>query len=328
MCSYSEEFFLGRKIDTMEDDIPISISIFNILLIPVVLGSSIVHGLVAYIYLSKKYGKVSQVKILYAWISIVDIFNMTLQTLLLPICSLRLSWFKVIVLYIMDSVEYSTVYLTCLVAFHIYYGMSKPFKYHAIVTSGNKYLHLQMGIIVAISLVFPPAFNSYEHLTGDDNTTIMTHGGCQYIQSHQFEMTERNQFTKYEKSLLMQIFPLSVGFSLAFRATCIIWEMKELQAMPKEMSKQLRQSKRNKGLMIIAVLVTITLAIVPRTLYNITHQWVSGDSGVPIIPECNLIYIFLTALYFVRFSANPIIYWFLGKDFHDGLKTILRSCHF
>lgn len=298
----------------MEAEIPISISILNIFLIPLVLGSSIAHGLVAYIYLSEKYCEVSQVKILHSCISIIDIFNMTLQTLLLTIFSIRYSWFKALVLYIIDSVEYSTVYLTCLIAYHIYCGMTQPFKYHVLVSSGNKYLYFQIAIIVAISLVIPPVFNRYEYLTGQDNTT-MSHGVCQYIQSHQFEMTERNQFTKYEKSLLMQIFPLSVGFFLAFRATCIIWEMKEFTAMPKAMLKHMRQCNRNKGLMIIAVLLTITVAILPRTLYKFTQQWVSLgviDSSVPTIPECNFIYILFTAFYFVRFLVNPIIYWFLG----------------
>lgn len=316
----------------MEDEIPISISILNILLIPIVLGSSIAHGLVVYIYLSEKYCEVSQVKILHSCISIIDIFNMTLQTLLLPIqiLSIRYSWFKAIVLYIIDSVEYSTVYLTCLIAYHIYCGMSQSFKYHVIVSSGNKYLYFQIAIIVAISLVIPPAFNRYEYLTGQDNTT-MSHGVCQYVQSHQFEMTERNQFTKYEKALLMQIFPLSVGFFLAFRATCIICELKEFTAMPKAMLKHMRQRNRNKGFLIIAVLVTITVAILTRTLYKFTQQWVSlgaSDSSVPSIPECNFIYILFTAFYFVRFLTNPIIYWFLGQDFHDGLRTILRSCDF
>lgn len=255
----------------MEDDIPKSIRIFNILLVPVALTSSIAHGLVVYIYSNEKYGKVSQVSILSACVSIIDIINIMLQTLLLPIFTIRHSWYKLIILYIIDSVEYSTVYSTCCVACHIYCGLSIPFKYHVFVSAGNKYVYFQFGFIIAISLLLPPVFNSYENISDQHNTTIT----CQLIPSHQFEMTERNEFSKYEK-LFMQCVPLSVGFFLALRATRLIWvnenSRKEMISIRKQAFNRLRKINQNKGLLIIAELLTITVAIVPRTLYKFMQQ--------------------------------------------------------
>lgn len=220
--------------------------------------------------MSKKYGEESQVKILYASVSVIDIFNMILQTLLLPLFKLRFSWFKVIVLYCVQSAEYATVYLTCLIACHIYCGMSKPFKYHEYVSGGKMYFYLQFVVVVVISLIFSPSFNAYENLLVQNNST--THISFCSSLSYSLEIAKRTRLSEYVEMFLVQIIPLLIGFFLALRATYIIWTMdtrghiRYNDAMPKTMREKMRQENRNKGLRIIAVLVTITIAIFPRTL--------------------------------------------------------------
>lgn len=300
--------------------LPQSIIVLNYSLLPVVVISSIAHGLVVLIRFSKKYGDGKQVTILYACVSVIDIFNMILQTLLLPILNLRYSWLKIIILYFAHSVEYMTVYLTFLIASHFYCGVSRPFKYREYVSAGKRSLLLQLGFIATISLILSPVFNAYESLLVQESST--TNISICYSLSYPLEITKRSLLSEYEEMFIMQIIPLLTGFFLAVRATHIFWIMKTpLQQTTSFLNtnwEKKRQENRNKGLQIIAVLITISVAILPRTFLNVLKH-------CNVRSESNFFYLLSTVLYFVRFPVNPIIYYFLGKDFPHGIRTIFRS---
>lgn len=275
------------------------------------------NAIVIRIFLSRKYGKLTTAKILYANISLSD-------ELFLCTC-------------IAQSIVYGDECNgNCRIGFSYATHISGFVSTYTIAFIAFKRYHV-------IAFPMQNRFNSKWPILGVlfciwCFSTVMTLIFVQYVEVKQYDSSffsrictvisspvEASHQTPYFSLVAMVLLPLLIGIFFSSLAAYSLQQTKIVGDNATEEAIAKRRSQKSRSIfMILVVIVTFAVCWLPVTIFY-TIERLNYHTRA----QCDYnyyLYGVFTALLMVEFGANPVIYWFMNPDFRNGLKSQVATC--
>lgn len=284
----------------------------------VIVGSLMLFSLftniiVMYIFVSKKFGKKTIIKYLYANISLSDELFIIASLIQITIYGQSChSNCRAFLGYSITISGFVSTYSMALIAFKRYQGIAFP------IQSQTKTSKLSVFVVIAIIWIFsvatPLIFIRFEKVTEYDGTLFLK--TCTMIT---YTVMSLNSYP-YFNLLGMVVIPLLIGliFSLKAIQNLVCSKTVDIVRQKKLMERKLRAS-----FMIAIVIVTFAVCWLP-----ITSLFFINNLNYSSMKFCDYnynAYFILTILLMLEFWINPVIYWYMNTDFRSGINHILKQ---
>lgn len=279
--------------------------------------SVVTNAIVIRIFLSRKFGKLTTAKILYANISFSDelfLFTCIFQAIIYGDecngnCRIGFS-------YATHISGFVSTYTMAFIAFKRYHVIAFPLKNR----SNSKWpifvtIFCIWGFATAMSLIF---VNYVEVVQFDSSFFARI---CTVISSP----VKASHKDPYFSLAAMVAVPLLIGLLFSLMAAYSLQKTKIIgDNATKEAIATKRKRKYRSIFMILVVIVTFAVCWLPVTIFYTIERL--NYLTRPLCDYNYYLYGVFSALLMVEFGANPVIYWFMNSDFKQGLKSQVTSC--
>lgn len=277
------------------------------------LFSLFTNVIVMYVFVSKKFGKKTIVKYLYANISMSD-------ELFIVACLMKVTVYgqschsncRAVLGYIITISGFVSAYSMAWIAFKRYQSIAFPIQHHT-KTSTLPALAI-VAVIWIFSVATPLIFIRFEAVTEYEGTLFLE--TCTMFTSTVMSL---NSYP-YINLLGMVGIPLLIGLVFSLKAIYILLCSKTVDIVRQ---KQLRNRKLRASFMIAVVIVTFAICWLPITLLFVVNNL--NYSSMKFCDYNYNAYFLLTILLMFEFWINPVIYWYMNTDFRSGINNILKQ---
>jgi len=291
----------------------------HVILAILVLFSIITNAIVIYIFLSKKFGRVTSAKILYANMSLSD--ELTIITWILqvtiPDWSTFPIWIQAVFRYASPVAAFVSGYTMALIALKRYQVISMPFYYMRSRDRSKKWMLI--SIVVIWSLSIGVSVWLYPFVTPEPLDASYFAKVCAFINSR----VDVPLVETFWSLTLLVILPFVLGLAFSVAASYRIFKLKHPGHFEPKAWQLAKLRKIKSILMIMAVVIVFATfsspVVVLYAIESLRYQE---------IPFCDYNYYLhgaLLVMFLMTFVLNPIIYWYLNDDFKLGVRRIKSS---